>query len=55
MQNDAKILVFSNTGSEIKSVSFDRFESIEAMTLDKQNNLFVISGEKIRKLKAIDF
>ncbi|MBA3633284.1 MAG: hypothetical protein H0W58_10835 [Acidobacteria bacterium] len=55
MQNDAKIIVFSNTGSEIKRIGFDRFESIETMTLDKQNNLFVIGGEKIRKLKAIEF
>lgn len=55
MQNDAKILIFSNTGSEIKSIRFDRFESIETMTIDRQNNLFVIGGEKVRKLKAIEF
>lgn len=55
MLGDGKIRVFSNTGSEIKSISFERFESIETMTLDRQNNIFVISGETIRKLKAIDF
>jgi len=55
MRGDGKIRVFSNTGSEIKSIGFDRFESIETMTLDRRNNIFVISGEKIHKLKAIDF
>ena len=55
VQNDAKILVFSNTGTQIKSINFDRFESVETMTLDKQNNIFVISGEIVRKLKALDF
>ncbi|MBA2494718.1 MAG: hypothetical protein H0V31_08490 [Acidobacteria bacterium] len=52
---DAKIVVFSNTGNEIKTINFDKFEFIQTLTLDKQNNLYVISGEKIRKLKAIDF
>lgn len=55
MLGDGKIRVFSNTGNEIKSIGFDRFESIETMTLDRRNNIFVISGEKIHKLKVIDF
>ncbi|MDQ3180963.1 MAG: hypothetical protein M3Q33_10630, partial [Acidobacteriota bacterium] len=49
MLGDGKIRVFSNTGSEIKSIGFDRFESVETMTLDRQNNIFVISGETIHK------
>ncbi|MEO8073082.1 MAG: hypothetical protein ABI686_07520 [Acidobacteriota bacterium] len=52
---DVRIVVFSNTGNEIKRINFVKFESIKTMTLDRQNNLYVISGEKIRKWKAIDF
>ncbi|MCY7347787.1 MAG: hypothetical protein LH614_16435 [Pyrinomonadaceae bacterium] len=52
--SDAKIVVFSNTGNEIKRINF-KFESIKTMTLDRQNNIFVIGGETIRKLKAIEF
>jgi DNA-directed RNA polymerase subunit RPC12/RpoP/DNA-binding beta-propeller fold protein YncE len=53
--SDAKIVVYSRTGSEIKSIKFDKFESIKTMALDRQNNIYLISGEKIRKLKAIEF
>ncbi|HSK71467.1 MAG TPA: hypothetical protein VK892_07220, partial [Pyrinomonadaceae bacterium] len=53
--SDSGIHIFSNTGSKLKTVLFDRFEWVNAMSLDAQNNIYLIVGDKVRKLKAIEF
>jgi sugar lactone lactonase YvrE len=53
--SDSGIQIFSNTGSKLKTVLFDRFEWVNAMALDAQNNIYLIVGDKVRKLKAVEF
>jgi DNA-binding beta-propeller fold protein YncE/DNA-directed RNA polymerase subunit RPC12/RpoP len=52
--NNAAIIVFSNTGSELKRIPLESF-SPRSMAIDRENNLYIINGETIQKLKPVDF
>lgn len=52
--NKVSIVVFSDTGTELKKIPLEAF-STRSMAIDKENNLYVISGETIQKLKPVDF
>ncbi|MET0754106.1 MAG: hypothetical protein ABWZ66_12060 [Pyrinomonadaceae bacterium] len=52
--NKVSIVVFSDTGSELKQIPLEAF-STRSMAIDKQNNLYVISGDTIQKLKPVNF
>jgi len=54
MANATAIKVFSDTGSELKRIALEGFMP-SAMAIDRQNNLYVISGEKVQKLKPVEF
>ncbi|MDQ6787942.1 MAG: hypothetical protein M3033_14140 [Acidobacteriota bacterium] len=49
------IIVFSGAGNELKRINIDGSDFLKAMAVDKQNYIYIIAGEKIRKLKAVDF
>lgn len=53
--NDPGIHIFSNTGNKLNIVRFDRFSWVNGMALDAQNNIYLVSGEKVRKLRAVEF
>lgn len=48
------IVVFSGAGIELKRINGGS-AYVNAMAVDNQNYIYVIAGEKIRKLKAVNF
>ncbi|MGC2236271.1 MAG: hypothetical protein WA584_08925 [Pyrinomonadaceae bacterium] len=54
MANKVSIVVFSDTGTELKKIPIEGF-SPRSMAIDKENRLYIINGETIQKLKPVDF
>lgn len=50
-----QVAVFSGSGNKLESIGLDKFDRARALTLDSQNNIYLIVGDKVRKLKALDF